>query len=149
MSFIMVPSAGSPAGAISLPNYCSFVVQDDGSGGNVYLNGLGVGTAQVTSAVDLKTFITGLGLTWRSDALLRAFRAVASLSTIDSMNQFLTYLDISYFFLNGVGTTQDLGFTPLLGLSGGGASTPYMNIAGPGAAGLWRVDLKLRHSITN
>lgn len=149
MSFIMVPSASNTTMVVSQPDMCSFVVQDDGGGGNVYLNGLGVGNAQVSNAVDLKTFVTGAGVLWRSEPLRRAFRAVASASILDAIPQLLNNLDISYYYLNGVGTTQDLGFTYLIGLSGGGSTTPYLSMGGPGAAGLWRVTLRLRHSITN
>lgn len=149
MSFIIVPTTSYPDTPLSLPNLCSFCVQDDGSGGAITINGLGVTSSQVAGTSDLKTFITGLGLTWRSNPLLRAFRACPAGTTTAAMAQFLNNLDINSYFVAGNGVAGALGFNYLINLGSGGASTPYLEVAGPGVAGIWRVDLKLRHSITN
>ena len=149
MGFIIVPTTAYPDTPLSLPHYCSFCVQDDGGGGQITINGLGVTSSLVAGTTDLKTFFTGLGLMWRSNPLLRAFRAVPAGTTTAAMNQFINNLEINSYFIAGNGVAGALGFTYLINLGSGGATTPYLSIAGPSVAGIWRVDLKLRHSITN
>lgn len=139
MSFIAVPVAsGSPTAGFSTPNRASFCVQDDGSGGQILVNGLGINAPTVSFAVDLKTLFGAAA--WHSRPLLRAFQNCASLEAVN--NQINTWLNFSSVFINGVGVAGALGITPLL-VSG----YMFLGIAGPSVAGIWRVDLQLRHSI--
>lgn len=144
MSFIAVPvTSGSPTQGYSTPTRCSFCVQDDGGGGQILVNMLGVTSALVSSAVDLGTLF---GTSFRSIPLKRAFRSVTTL--LAACDQFNTYLNINANFINGVGVAGALGFTYLQGvISSGPANAVYLGIAGPSIAGIWRVDLALRSSI--
>jgi len=147
MSFVIAPpDSGYADGGISLPNYCSFVIADSGAGGQVFVNGLGVTSGSVADAVDLQTLF---GTAFKSFSLLRVFHAVDSLSLDDVLVQFLTYLDINCYTWGGNPVTKMPSFIPTIGISGGPANAPYLVIQGPQVAGTWRIDLKLRHSITN
>lgn len=147
MSFVIVPLGSStPVDAFSLPNSCSIVVDDSGSGGQVLINGLGIVNPTVSGAVDLKTFF---GTAFRSIPLLRAFRAlIAGGGNQQAENALVPLLDISMYPVGATG----LAAMPAINYLGGLVSNPnvpFLAINGPAVSGTWRVDLKLRHSITD
>lgn len=151
MSFVIEPLVAVPDTPVSLPNYCSFVASDDGSGGQVLINGQGVVNAVVTGAVDLKTFFTGLGLPFRSYALLRAFRAIYTGSALQqaACDQFLANLEVVITPIGGSGIAAMPSLTYIVGAGSGPANAPYLVLVGPSVSGRWRIDLRLRHSTTN
>lgn len=148
MSFVIIPIGGStPNDAFSLPNSCSVVVSDSGSGGQVLINGLGISTGVVTGAVDLKTYF---GSAFRSIPLLRAFRAIAPGGGNQAAeNALVPLLDITVYPVGATGLAAMPAINYLGGLPNGPNNVPYLAINGPAVAGQWRVDLKLRHSLTD
>lgn len=147
MSFVTIPvGSGPPVDGVSLPNSVSFGLSDDGAGGSVFLNGLGVLNATVTGAVDLKTYFGSPK--FRSIPLLRAFRAMTAPSAANAEAQFLNNLAISIYPLTtGLAAMPAINY--LAGLPNGPANVPYLSIVGPAVAGNWRIEIRLRHSITN
>lgn len=149
MSFIAVPTLGPAAGptaAISLPNMVSFCVQDSGAGGQLYLNGLGVLNAVVAGAVDLKTFF---GTFFNSTALLSAFKTLTGALISQPAGQLVPALEITVVPVGSVGLAAMPAVSYVSGIGSGPSQAPYVAIAGPGVAGTWRVNIRLRHSITN
>lgn len=149
MSFIAVPTigpAGGPTAAISLPNMVSFCVQDNGGGGQIFLNGLGVLNALVAGAVDLKTFF---GTFFNSLSLLSAFKTLTGALVSQPAGQMVPALEISIVPHGNPGLAAMPAVTYLVGIGAGPAQAPYVAIAGPAVAGTWRVNIRLRHSITN
>lgn len=152
MAFTVIPvSTGYPVGGFSFPNRVSFGVSDDGGGGQVYINGLGVtasSTLPVAGATDLKTLFAAGSVSFQSIPLMRAFRLLTASTNTAAYQQFNTYLEVLINGCNSSGYAGVPAIVPLAGL-GGNTSVPFLAIGGPSVAGLWRVDLKLRHSITN
>lgn len=148
MGFTVVPIGNStPVDAFSLPNMCSFVVDDTGAGGQVNINGLGVTSALVSGAIDLKTYF---GAAFRSLGLLNAFRAI----TPGGGNQaaelaLVPRLEVVIYPVGAVGLAAMPAVNYLGGLPSGPDNVPYLTLNGPGVSGTWRVELKLRHSITD
>lgn len=160
MSFVIVPTspgtitapAGYPTANYCLSNGVSLVMSDDGGGGQVFLNGQGVLNALVAGAVDLKTFfVTTLGIPFTANALLRAFRLLApagAVSLSGAMSQFIRNLDISMTTVTtAVSTYPAVDYLNAVGAAP--TNVPFLKFQGPGISGIWRVDIKLRHSITN
>lgn len=143
MSFAVIPVTTTyPTTGYSTPSRVSFCIQDDGTSGQMYVNGLGVTSASVGQAVDLATTF---GAAFRSRLLLRAFGSVPTQQA--ATDQFNTYLNFSSVFLGSQGPAGSLAIVYLWGVGGGPVNVPYLSIAGANVAGIWRVDLQLRHSI--
>lgn len=145
MSFTLVAAGtGSPVDPFSLPYTVSLGCQDDGGGGNILLNGLGFNAPALANAVDLKTFF---GTSFRSVPLLNAFRKIATASATAAEQQLVPALDIGIYALVAGATSMpgvDFTFT-----SSGSTNAPIVKLVGPAVAGFWRVDIRLRHSLTN
>lgn len=142
MSFLAIPvTTGNPTTGYSTPNRVSFCVQDDGGGGQLCVNGLGITTVP---ALDLKTLF---GSAFRSEPLLRAFRAVGNSALNAMADQFNTYLNFSSVFINSQGPAGSLAVVYLMNIVSAPPTVPFFAIGSPGVAGIWRVDLQLRHSI--
>jgi len=144
-------------GGISLPEVAVFCISDNGAGGDLYINGLGVADGDVTGALDLESIYTDSGLLFKSLPLLRAFRALFGTPTDAAAElQFQQFLDIKVWSPT---TGSDNGFAGVptfgakAGLPGGPANVPYLHIFRPGGegavAGQWHIELKLRHSIAD
>ncbi len=143
MSLTVIPvTTGQPTTGYSTPTRVSFCVEDDGNGGQTLINGLGVTSASVASAVDLATLFGSPA--FRSISLLRAFRITASQQA--ACDQFNSLLDIQINPEGSAGLPIP-ALIALHGVGGGPANAPYLAIGGPAAAGIWRVDLVLRNSI--
>jgi hypothetical protein len=159
MSLVVV--AANVAGSsyihgVSLPEMIGFAISDDGGGGDIYLNGQGVVNPTVVGAADAKTIFTSAGLLFRSIPLLRAFRLLyRTPNDAAAEEQFQNNLDISIYPIGGTdGATA--GFPVVQAnssLPGAAVNIPYLHFQRPGGeggvAGLWRVELRLRHTITN
>jgi hypothetical protein len=155
MAFTIVPltnfGAGF-AGGFSSPDLVSLGLIDDGGGGTLNINGLGVVDPTVGFAHDLKTEFINAGLLFNAYPLLRAFRALAPVaSDVTAGAQFARWLDIKF---NIVSLGPQGAGLPIVnvkaGLSGGPANVPYLQLiraADESAVeGTWRLDLRLRHS---
>lgn len=151
MSFTMIaPGSSPPVDVFSLPNAVSFCVTDSGAGGQINLNGLGIGSGTVAGAVDLKSFFaTGTPVLFRSIPLLRAFRAVNPATTAVAEAQLVNNLHITIYPNGSNGLAAMPAVNYLVGLPSGPANVPYLVLNGPSVAGTWRVDIELRHSLTN
>ena len=150
MSFTMIaPGASSPVDVFSLPNAVSFCVSDSGSGGQINLNGQGIGSGTVSGAVDLKSFFaTGTPVLFRSIPLLRAFRLLVSGTNLAAETQFVSNLHITIYPVGSTGVAA----MPSVNYNGtlpNATNVPFVQLNGPAVSGTWRVDIELRHSITN
>ena len=106
------------------------------------LDCLGVVDPTVSGAVDLPSYF---GTLWRSTILARAFRALVANDGNLAEKQFLTELQVT---MNAVTSTAAL--FPALGfiaVAVAGINVPFLQIAGPGAAGTFRIDIQFRHSL--
>ncbi len=145
-----------PHTGYSLPDMVSFCVQDaDGAGGSLYLDGLGV--VDGNDIFDIKTLFTAAGVNFVSYPLLRAFRAVpAATGNASALAQLSKNLEINSYPIepSAAGPAVSLRFAPITGI-GGTTGVPFLWIVAqvstdPDYAGdIWRLELKLRHSITN
>lgn len=153
MAFTLIPTnSGYPTTGYSLPNMVSFCVEDDGAGGEILINGQGINDPTVADAVDLKTMFTGVSKNFNSIPLLRAFRIIPSTLLQDGLDQNIKNLEISFYQVGQAATgSTGLLFIPIVGAVGGPDNVPYLVINAPGAdsATQWRIELKLRHSITD
>lgn len=146
MSFAMIPpGGGSPVDAYSRPDFVSFCLVDNGSGGDVYLNGCGITNGVVTGAIDLATFF-GSPL-FRSEVLVQgAFKAIfPSATSALTEAQLVQNLDINIVCLTASHALPAIAY-----LSGVGPSpqvVPYLHLIGPAVAGSWRMDIRLRHTL--
>lgn len=136
----------APAGSISYPNRVSLCFFDDGGGGQILLNGLGVDSGMVASALDLKSIFTSNSQPFVSYPLLSAFRRLSADTSLAAMLQLVKEVEISIVALS-TAVTIEPSITYLSNLAV--ANVPFLQIAGPTVAGTWRIELKLRHSITN
>lgn len=150
MAFIIVPSASAaPIAAFSFPERVSLVMSDDGGGGDIFLNGRGVLNAALTGAVDLKTFfVTTISALFRSGPLLSAFKQLVTQTDNAACAQLVRSLDITIVPVDA-GGRANIPHTTYLGAVGGLEGVPFLKFSGPAVAGSWRVDITLRHSITN
>ena len=151
MSFTMIaPGSSPPVDVFSLPNAVSFCVTDSGSGGQINLNGLGVGSGTVAGAVDLKTFFgTGTPVLFRSIPLLRAFRVLTNPGTnLAAETQLVNNLHITIYPNGGTGLAA-MPSVSYNGTVGAAPNVPFLQLNGPAVSGTWRVDIELRHSLTN
>ena len=148
MSFVVVPiGSSSPVDAFSLPNVVSLVVSDSGSGGQVNINGLGVVDPTVAGAVDLKTYF---GRAFRSLGVLNALRAIAPGGGNQAAEQALVpRLEVNIYPVGSPGVAGMPAVNYLGGTPSGPNNVPYLSLNGPAVAGTWRVEIKLRHSITD
>lgn len=145
MGFIFnVPSASTPNTGYSLPDAVSFVVADTGSGGDMYINCLGMNGSPVSGSVDLPS---AFGHAWRSIPFAHAFRALTpTASDQAATDQLVRELIVTLTPLNA-GATANLPWVGYLGTLSG--NIPFLHLAGPGAVGAWRVDLRMVHSLTD
>jgi hypothetical protein len=158
MSLIILPTNGGyPTGGYSLPERVSFVVADtDGSGGSVYLNGRGVTTGTVAGAYDLRDIFISAGLLFNSIPLLNPFRSIPPVAQLeDVQNQLLKGLEVTFYGITGgPAAPLNLRIATISGLGGAPVDVPFLQIiaaaGGEGYTGdAWRVDVRLRHSVTN
>lgn len=152
MSFIVVPfGAGTPVDAFSFPNAVSLCVSDDGGGGQIYINGLGVTNGILAGAVDLQTYFGAAN--FHSIPLLKAFRALVGVTggnqNQSAEQQLCKNLRISIVPVNAAGGPNLPNLVYLGGIGGAPVNTPLLSLQGPAVAGNWRVEIELRHSITN
>lgn len=150
MAFIIVPfGAGVPVDAFSFPNAVSLAVSDDGGGGQIYINGLGVTNSILAGATDLQTYF---GSSFRSIPLLKAFRKLVGVNGNQNQlaeQQFCTNLKISIVPVNGAGVVALPNLVYLGGIGGAPVTTPLLSFQGPAVSGNWRIEIGLRHSITD
>jgi len=143
MSFTVEPVTNvQPTTGYSTPDRASFCVTDSGAGGQILVNGLGVTSGVVGTAVDLATLF---GTAFRSIPLLRAFKAATTAQK--ACDQFNTYLNIAWILIGNAVVAGTPQFAYALGGGGGPTDVPYLSISGPSIASTWRIDLSLRHSI--
>lgn len=150
MSFTMISAlvgSNSPVDAFSYPNRVSFCVGDSGSGGTLNVNGLGVNDPIVGGAMDLATFFTPAY--FRSIPLLAAFRAIPVANANVAEVQLVQELEVTIVAVSGTVTKNPaINYLGLGPGSGPTVNTPFLQIIGPAVTGSWRVDLRLRHSLT-
>ena len=146
MSFTLVSAGiGSPVDPFSLPNTVSIACQDDGSGGTIFINGLGFNAPALANAVDLKTFFGAAA--FKSYPLLKAFRKILTATAAAAQNQLVPALAISiYPLVAGLAAIPGVDFTFTQSST---TIAPLVGLIGPSVAGFWRVEMRLRHSITN
>lgn len=153
MSLTLIPAGVGPNSDPTLtPEYVSICAVDSGSGGNLYLNMLGVNDPTVSGAADLSTFF---GKNINELPISRAFRQIyAPKPWGGSLNrqalaavQLRTYLAITIYPLSAAGVVLGVSYD---GETVGGVQVPFLELIGPGdeSAHSWRIDLQLRHSIT-
>lgn len=144
MSFILVPTgSGSPIDSLSLPYAVSLVCQDDGGGGNILINGLGYSNPSPADAVDLRTFFGATA--FKSIPLLNAFRRIATSTATAAQQQLARALRVSIYALSAAAAA-----VPGVDYVGSAvANVPFLQLKGPSVAGFFRVEIGLRHSITN
>jgi hypothetical protein len=157
MSLIIVPTSGGyPTGGYSLPERVSFVIADsDGSGGTIYINGLGVTTSDEPGVYDLKKIFTAVGMLFNSLPLAGAFKKVSAATLEAVQDQLLKGVSFSFYgFSASAPAPLNLRFGTLNGVGSIPAYVPLLEIEAPnGGEGYtgdtWRVDINLRHSVTN
>lgn len=136
------PGSSQPTSSFSYPDRASLAFFDDGGGGSLGINGLGV---TGVGFLDLKTwFATTNNDLFRSVPLLAAFRKLRSNTDYAALAQLTNNIELQ---INAISTpVLAPGFSMLAGL-GGNDYVPFLSLNGPGAVGLWRVDIKLRHTL--
>lgn len=146
MAVGIVPvNSSAPVFGRSYPNRVSLAFFDDGGGGNLFLNGGGISGVGV---YDLKTLFTSVGMLFNSYPLLRAFRQIPNGTNDENCDRILSEIEI---VTNQISTATPLANmavtynapTPL------NLTWPAIALVGPGIARQWRVDIRLRHSITD
>lgn len=143
MSFVLLPvGASEPVQSLSTPYHVSVVAQDSGSGGTMNINCLGVSDPTVGGAVDLPSYF---GAAWRSKVVAAAFRGLASADANVAAAQLLPALLVT--FVPVVSTAANLPGLGFLAVAVAGVNVPFLQVAGPGAAGTFRIDIQYRHSI--
>lgn len=141
---------------VSLPYMVGFAIDDDGDGGDIFLNGQGFEDPTVSDAVDLKSMFTSAGLLFNSIPLLQAFRLLYGTPNDAAAEfQFQHTLHINMFTINDrAGGTSGL---PVIqahaSVLGAPTNVPFLLFSRPqgeaGVAGQWRIELTYKHSITN
>lgn len=141
---------------VSLPYMVGFAIDDDGSGGSIFLNGQGFEDPTVTDAVDLVSMFTDAGLLFNSIPLLQAFRLLyGTPNDAAAEAQFQRALHINMFPINNAsnGTSGLPSIQAHASLLGAPTSVPFLLFTRPGGeggvAGQWRIELTYKHSITN
>jgi len=138
---------GYPTLGISLPEMLSFCISDDGTGGSLAIS---VGVASI-GGIDLKEEFENAGLIWHSQPLEMPFRR--SLLIPENNDQALKQIvsRVAVIVTPSAGT----GIYELPDVSYADASgTPVVTFTRPNGGeapptGIWRVEFRLRHSITN
>lgn len=151
MSLRLVPASTSPNTDPYLsPEHISLGVKDDGGGGNLLLNMGGVNDPTVADAQDLSTFF---GKLVTELPVARGFRPIyipSSGAGLDARvtQQFVLNLGITIYPLGVAGVILGVGYT---GVLVAGVRVPFLQFTSGGSEGAlyWRIDLQLRHSITN
>lgn len=137
------PGSSVPTSSFSYPNRASLVFFDDGGGGSLLINGLGVTGVGFS---DLRTIFTSNGALFNSIPLLSAFRRLTANTDYAAQAQLISRLDVAIETINNSVLAPAINY---LGGTGGNDFVPFLAIDGPAAVGTWRIELKLRHSITN
>ena len=155
MSLLMIAAGTAPiTDPVYQPEMVSFCVVSDDAGGQLKINMEGINDPTVTHAVDLATFF---GVSAVDVApLSRAFRSIyppASGATLLALavQQIVKNLDVNIVPISGAAGNIILG-VDYDAVVTGSAQVPYLvltSASGEGGVGTWRVDLRLRHSITN
>lgn len=150
MGFTVVPVTSIfPTTGFSLPDLVSLCVDDDGAGGTILLNGGGF-NGSPSGAVDLPTLFTGAGVLFNSIPLMRAFRKLSPTANLTAaMTQLVKNLDVN---INPVGPTANEVPSVQVSWTNSGTNFPFLQLdrplqIDPGPHVVWRVDLRLRHSI--
>ena len=153
---VSAASSAHPRGAISLPDEVSLGLEDtDGTGGDIFINGVGLHDP-VNGLYDLQTIFTGAGLLFNSIPLLRAFRRLRATDTVDQgWRQLLSNLELIVYPLVVGGLTDAFNLRlDQTAVTLSGINFPEVRVFAPaGGEGYtgdsWRLELKLRHAITN
>lgn len=154
MALILSSGLGPPAGPVSLPDLISVGVEDtSGGGGELYINGLGITSGLAATAYDLKTFLVAAGLNFSSIPLLGAFKKARTAAL--AWQRLVSMLEVNYYALSAGNVTDPLNLrfdatsdvvngeiVPLLHVSAADGGEGY-------SGGLWRLDLRLRHTLTD
>ncbi len=154
MSLLLVPvNVGPTTDPLAEPEYISVAVQDDGDGGQLRLNMMGVNDPTVSGAADLSTFF---GTNINEFPIARAFRQlyqpIFSSGSESQQNlaaiQIRKFLSISIYPLLTLQSIVGVGYDAATVNS---AQVPFLELisAGIEGGGLWRLDIQLRHTITN
>ena len=153
MSLLLVPANVSPTSdPVLTPEAISVCVEDDGAGGSLFLNMMGVNNPTVAGAADLSTFFGRLVTMF---PVARAFRQLYIPSSGESLDalagvQIRNNLAVVIYPLSVQEVVLGVGYS---GGKVGNVQVPFLELvsSGVGEAGplIWRVDLQLRHSITD
>ncbi len=175
MSFAPVyPGAGginADAVIVSKPDLFSFCVQDTGGGGanpTLYINMSGVNDPTVSTAVDLQTFYKGgfpgsIGFNppvpnFQSVSLARAFGLLPFAAAGSAQGRqaqgaaaLVPKLLVTAVPLQGGNELLGIDYDVTAAGAPSGMCVPYLVLVGFGGegSGIWRVDITMRHSITN
>lgn len=149
MSLILVPlNSGFSTEGFSLPDLVSFCISDDGTGGEL-LVGMGVTEALPSGGVDLKAAFASASILFRSTPLLNVFRRLTPSATdTAAMNRLVSLLDVTV--LPAASTL--IWELPAVSQTNAGGNFPFVSFDRPNGgeappAGIWRVNMRLRHSI--
>jgi len=151
MSLILVPlNSGYPTEGFSLPDLVSFCIADDGTGGEL-LVGMGVTEALPVGGVDLKAAFLAAGLLFNSTPLMSAFRLLTpTASSTAAMNRLVPGVDVTVV----PAASSQIYELPIVLQTEAGGNFPYVAFSRPNGGeapptGVWRVDIRLRHSIAD
>lgn len=149
MSVVLVPLNSSFAlTGFSLPDLVSFCIADDGTGGEL-LVGMGVTEALPSGGVDLQAEFLAAGKLFNSTPLLSVFkRLTPSATDTAAMNRLVSMLDVTVL----PAASSLLFDLPLVSQTNAGGNFPFVSFDRPNGgesppAGVWRVNMRLRHSI--
>lgn len=151
MSVTLVPlGSGYLTQGFSLPDLVSFCIADDGTGGEL-LVGMGVTEALPVGGVDLQAAFIAAGILFNSSPLLSVFRLLTpTASSTAAMNRLVKGVDVNVV---PAGSSQIYELPIVLQTEAGG-NFPYVAFSRPNGGeapptGVWRVDIRLRHTITD
>lgn len=153
MSLLLVPSGVGPTtDPVLTPEYISVCVEADGDGGQLYLNMMGVNDPTVTDAADLSTFFGKLITMFPISRAFRQLYIPASGISLTAMAgvQIRNNLAVTIYPLSVDAVVLGVGYSAS---KVSGVQVPFLefisNGVGEGDPQIWRVDLQLRHSITD
>lgn len=139
---IVPVNTGAPTTGYSFPTRVSFAFFDDGGGGTLIVNGGGINGVGI---VDLHTLFSSVGKLFRSFSLLQAFRPLLTPgSGNETEDRIIQELDIRIITVSTSVTPMAVAYNVPVPTAN---QFPGVGLNGPGAAGTWRVDISLRHSI--
>jgi hypothetical protein len=153
MSLLLIPASVGPAtDPVLTPEYISVCAEDNGAGGTLSLNMGGVNDPTVAGAKDLSTFF---GKNINELSISRAFRSIYSSAvgiglTSQAAVQIRNNLAVTIYPIGAANSILGVNYD---GLVVSGVRVPFLIFTGigtgEGPTGIWRIDLQLRHSITD